>query len=492
VATKELIVAPKAATFGRTAELAPVSWSGPARDPLLIRAASRAGGVRRAMSRVVHDVRYRPPRQRTAKLLVLIPAHNEEDSIGNVLNALLTQTRVPDRIVVIADNCTDKTEAIARRFRGVTVMRTVGNTERKVGALNQAWLRWQAGYDYVAGIDADTILAPDCLQQLEAELAVTPRPGGVMARYTFDQRLGASGMARLLIRMQRLEFASWTADALRRNRKTYVLGGQASLFSNEALRAVAGRNQTRGPWDTSTQVEDMQLTGDLKAMKYSANVSVSARAYAGPMLTMRALWAQRRKWDEGMARLLVRSTVNKWTATLWRQQLSLLSNGITRIGFVFLLAASLMVHQYVWNWLWAFPPAVAALLNLKLAWRVPNRGAADLVSAVLLVPVEFYLIMRVACATASWVNVLAGIKRDGWAQQARAEQGGSGGPGKILGAMLIVAVLVGAVVYGWIHAPLFVQQRILTGGWAALAIITALQTAMMVFRILRPSRGLRP
>ncbi|MFY9930939.1 MAG: glycosyltransferase family 2 protein [Streptosporangiaceae bacterium] len=177
----------------------------------------------------------------------------------------------------------------------------------------------------MAGIDADTILAPDCLQQLEAELAVTPRPGGVMARYTFDQRLGASGMARMLIRMQRLEFASWTADALRRNRKTYVLGGQASLFSNDALRAVAERNLTRGPWDTSTQVEDMQLTGDLKSMRYSANVSTTARAYAGPMLTVRALWAQRRKWDEGMSRLLVRSTVNKWTATLWRPQLSLLS-----------------------------------------------------------------------------------------------------------------------------------------------------------------------
>jgi biofilm PGA synthesis N-glycosyltransferase PgaC len=494
VASKELIVAPKV-TYGRTAELAPAAWSEPDRgDPLLIRAAARAGEVRRAVSRAVHDVRYRPPRRKTAKMLVLIPAHNEEDSIGNVLNALLTQTRVPDRIVVMADNCTDKTEAIARRFRGVTVMRTVGNTERKVGALNQGWLRWQAGYDYVAGIDADTILAPDCLQQLEAELAVTARPGGVMARYTFDQRLGASGMARLLIRMQRLEFASWTADALKRNRKTYVLGGQCSLFSNDALRAVAERNQTRGPWDTSTQVEDMQLTGDLKAMKYSANVSTTARAYAGPMLTLRALWAQRRKWDEGMARLLVRSTVNKWTGTLWRQQLSLLSNGITRIGFVFLLAASLMVHQYVWNWLWAIPPVIAAILNLKLAWRVPNRGTADLVSAVLLVPVEIYLIMRVACATASWANVLAGIKRDGWAQQARAEQGSSGGGGaaKILGTILLVAVLVGGVVYGWTHAPLLVQRYILTVGWAGLAIITALQTLMMVLRILRPTRGLRP
>jgi biofilm PGA synthesis N-glycosyltransferase PgaC len=425
-------------------------------------------------------------------MLVLIPSHNEEDSIGNVLNALLTQTRVPDRIVVIADNCTDKTEQIARRFRGVTVMRTVGNTERKVGALNQAWNRWQAGYDYVAGIDADTILAPDCLQQLEAELAVTPRPGGVMARYTFDQRIGASGMARLLIRMQRLEFAAWTADALRRNRKTYVLGGQVSLFSNDALRAVAEHNQTRGPWDTSTQVEDMQLTGDLKAMRYSANVSASARAYAGPMLNLRSLWAQRRKWDEGMARLLVHSKLNQWTATLWKQQFGLASNGITRIGFLFLLTASLMVHQYVWNWLWIIPPAVAVLLNLKLAWRVPNRTTADLIGAVLLVPVELYLIMRVCCATASWVNVLAGIKRDGWAQQARAEQGGSGGPGKILGAMLIVAAGVGGAVYGWIHSAHFIQRDILTVGWAGLAIITALQTLMMVFRILRPTHGMRP
>jgi glycosyltransferase involved in cell wall biosynthesis len=493
VASKELIVAPKAVAFSKVTELGPTSWEGSDSDSVLIRAATRAGEVRRTVSRMMHDVRYRPPKRRTAKMLVLIPAHNEQDSIGNVLNALLTQTRVPDRIVVVADNCTDRTEQIARRFRGVTVMRTVGNTERKVGALNQGWLRWQAGYDYVAGIDADTILAPDCLAQLEAELAVTPRPGGVMARYTFDQRLGASAMARMLIRMQRLEFASWTADALRRNRKTYVLGGQASLFSNDALRAVAERNLTRGPWDTSTQVEDMQLTGDLKSMRYSANVSTTARAYAGPMLTVRALWAQRRKWDEGMSRLLVRSTVNKWTATLWRQQLSLASNGITRIGFVFLLTASLMVHQYVWNWLWAIPPGVAALLNLKLAWKVPNRTAADLVSAVLLVPVEIYLIMRVCCATASWANVLAGIKRDGWAQQARAEQGAaSGSAGKILGAVLAGVVIVGGIVYGWTHAPLLIQRDILTTGWAALAIITALQTVLMVGRILRPSRGLKP
>jgi poly-beta-1,6-N-acetyl-D-glucosamine synthase len=486
--TKELVIASKAVAVRDE----PLPGQSGGTDGLLIRAASRAGDARRAVSRVLHDLRYRPPRRRTAKMLVLIPAHNEEATIGRNLHALLTQTRVPDRIVVVADNCTDRTEQIARRYRGVTVMRTVGNTDRKVGALNQGWLRWQAGYDYIAGVDADTVLAPDCLQRLETEMTTTPRAGGVMARYTFDQQLGTTAMARTLIRMQRLEFASWTADALRRKRKTYVLGGQCTLFSASALRAVAERNRTREPWDTSTMVEDMQLTGDLQAMRYATNVSATARAYAGPMINMRSLWAQRRKWDEGMVRLLVSSMVNKWTATLWRSQLSLLSNGITRVAFVFLLTAALLVHQYVWSWWWAVPPAVAALLNLKIAWRIPNRTTADLVLSVLLVPVEIYLVVRIACATASWANVLAGIRRDRWARQAQAEQGVSNGPAKVIGAVLLVAVLAAGIVVGWTHAPLFVQQRTLTVGWGALAVVTALQTLIMVGRIIRPTRGLRP
>ena len=45
-----------------------------------------------------------------------------------------------------------------------------------------------------------------------------------------------------------------------------------------------------------------------------------------------------------------------------------------------------MVHKYRWSWLWAIPPGVAILLNLKLAWRVPNRTIGDLISAALLVP----------------------------------------------------------------------------------------------------------
>ena len=40
-------------------------------------------------------------------------------------------------MVVVADNCTDDTADIARK-NGAEVFTTVGNTEKKAGALNQA------------------------------------------------------------------------------------------------------------------------------------------------------------------------------------------------------------------------------------------------------------------------------------------------------------------------------------------------------------------
>ena len=71
---------------------------------------------------------------------VLIPAHDEEAVLAFTLQSLAEQTRPPDRVVVIADNCTDATVEVARTH-GVEVYETVGNTEKKAGALNQQLAR---------------------------------------------------------------------------------------------------------------------------------------------------------------------------------------------------------------------------------------------------------------------------------------------------------------------------------------------------------------
>ncbi len=50
------------------------------------------------------------------KISILVIAHNEETCIALCIESLLKQTQKPDEIVLIAHNCTDQTEEIARRF----------------------------------------------------------------------------------------------------------------------------------------------------------------------------------------------------------------------------------------------------------------------------------------------------------------------------------------------------------------------------------------
>ncbi len=45
---------------------------------------------------------------------VLIPAHNEEASLPLTLDSLRRQAQPPQRIIVVADNCSDRTVEVAR------------------------------------------------------------------------------------------------------------------------------------------------------------------------------------------------------------------------------------------------------------------------------------------------------------------------------------------------------------------------------------------
>jgi cellulose synthase/poly-beta-1,6-N-acetylglucosamine synthase-like glycosyltransferase len=93
-------------------------------------------------------------------ITVLVPAHNEAACIGQTLRSLQSQSQRPERIVVVADNCTDATEDIALAL-GVEVFTTIGNTRKKAGGLNQALrelLPGQGENDLVMVMDADTTL----------------------------------------------------------------------------------------------------------------------------------------------------------------------------------------------------------------------------------------------------------------------------------------------------------------------------------------------
>src|SRR5581483_4186288 len=190
---------------------------------------------------------------RPNRIVVVIAAHNEERSLPGTLASLSRQERQPDRVVVALDRCDDHSRDVVSSTRGIRFFRTRGNQNKKPGALNRAWQRYCRDADLVVCVDADTRLPPNAIGDWERELAADPSVGGASAKFTMLVDPDASRWERLLVSLQRAEFAKWTDLALRRHRRTSVLAGTACCFRNEALRAVAAsRGDRRCPWSETS------------------------------------------------------------------------------------------------------------------------------------------------------------------------------------------------------------------------------------------------
>nr|MDQ2973765.1 glycosyltransferase [bacterium] len=56
-------------------------------------------------------------------LSLVIPVYNEEYNIKRCLTAIAGQTIMPDEVIVVDNNCVDKTIEIAKSFGFVTVVK---------------------------------------------------------------------------------------------------------------------------------------------------------------------------------------------------------------------------------------------------------------------------------------------------------------------------------------------------------------------------------
>ena len=108
-----------------------------------------------------------------AKVLIIIPAYQEEDNISRVLEDIRAHLPGPD-ILVVNDGSTDRTASRARQS-GVKVIDLPFNLG--IGAAVQTGLRYAAAHDYTAAIQIDADYqhpaeeAPRLLKALEEEKA---------------------------------------------------------------------------------------------------------------------------------------------------------------------------------------------------------------------------------------------------------------------------------------------------------------------------------
>lgn len=226
------------------------------------------------------------------KLLAIVPAYNEEAGIHDTLTSLLSQTRKPDTVVVVANNCSDRTVEIARTFP-VRVINMTRNPDKKSGAMNMAWSWYSHDHDLVFTMDGDTTLEPDTLEMLEKDLLSSDDIGAVTARYWAKE---SKGLAR---RLQRLEYARFDDNRELREWKVQVASGAAVMYRQTALLSVCDLHERAMPWDTSSLIEDYAMTLDIKTVGMRAMASADAHVYTDTPATFRELWAQRLRWGRG-------------------------------------------------------------------------------------------------------------------------------------------------------------------------------------------------
>ena len=220
---------------------------------------------------------------------ILIPAHNEALVIRNTLQCLMANLQGTDQVVVVADNCSDDTAAIARSF-GVTVLERQDFSRRGKGYALDFGLGYLAADapDVVVVIDADCLVQPNAIQNIATLAMTTERP--VQACYLMEQppvptaKSAVSALAFLVknwvrpVGVQRMGFPC-------------LLTGTGMAFPWTALQTIS--------LASGNIVEDMQLSVDL-AIAGQAPVFCEDALVIGCLPQQNdAAAEQRKRWEHG-------------------------------------------------------------------------------------------------------------------------------------------------------------------------------------------------
>ena len=301
-------------------------------------------------------------------------------------------------------------------------------------------------------------------------------------------------MAKLLIAGQRTQFAAFNMQNMLRGRNMAVLGGQCSIFSMKALRAVMAENHQKTPWVNDSEVEDSLLSLQIKSAGYLTKISAQARADVGGMTTLRSLDGQQVKWNYGAIDLMwpgqrgdtKGQPFHPNLRLRWAENFGMATNIFTRIASSLLLAASLS-H-----------PRLRLLADL--ADPAGGRDPAERADRVLDeephlarrrlrglgLPAEIYMWLRAGHFIRAWAKFLSKVKVDNWAEQAKAERGSGN---SYLMPLIVLAVSFVVLGYTWFQLPVMIQSSILWLGWPVLYVVTIAQTVVMLGKLFRRQRG---
>jgi cellulose synthase/poly-beta-1,6-N-acetylglucosamine synthase-like glycosyltransferase len=247
-------------------------------------------------------------------IAVLIPAHNESSGIVATLNSIQAQLRPQDRLLVVADNCSDDTAEVAKK-NGAELIERQDFEKRGKGYALDFGLRHlsQSPPDAVVIVDADCLLEANALQQLAANALLRGRP--VQALYLMYAK-GADLKSKIA------EFA-WCVKNLVR-----PLG-----YANLGLPCQLMGTGMAFPWATISNadlangniVEDMKLGIDLALAGTPPIFYLQSKVTSYFPLASEVQSGQKTRWEHGHLAMLITEAPRLFVQGLYKRDINLIA-----------------------------------------------------------------------------------------------------------------------------------------------------------------------
>jgi cellulose synthase/poly-beta-1,6-N-acetylglucosamine synthase-like glycosyltransferase len=318
--------------------------------------------------------------ERRPRIAVLIPAHNEALGIAETLATIRPQLQSGDRVLVVADNCSDNTDEVAAASGAEVISRSDLLRRGKGYALDFGVRYLETDPpEIVIVVDADCLLGPNAIPIIACACFAVRRP----AQALYLMRLAADADPK-----SRIAQFAFTVKNLARPLGLDALGlpcqlmGTGMAFTWACIRAA--------PLATGHIVEDLKLGLDLARADLPPVFCPDATVTSSFAATPEGSATQRTRWEHGhLGIILAEAPALLWEAVRSRRVMlgaMALDLSVPPLSLLILTSCMLcLVDVIAWYFLGIlFPIGVASLGCLLLfgatlaAWAKYGRQTLTL------------------------------------------------------------------------------------------------------------------
>jgi 1,2-diacylglycerol 3-beta-glucosyltransferase len=242
---------------------------------------------------------------------IVVPAHDEEAEISATVASLLAVNypRELFRVLVIADNCADRTAERAAAAGARVIIRNDLEHRGKGYALAHAFngCLSESFADVVVVVDADTVISSNLL----AAFAARFETGAVAVQADYGVRNPRSSWRTRIMTIALAAFHGVRSVARERLGLSCGLRGNGMGFSKAVLRTV--------PYNAFSIVEDLEYGFTLGYAGFRVQYIHEARVLGQMVVAERASRSQRRRWEDGR-QALVRQHVPRLLGQAWQRR----------------------------------------------------------------------------------------------------------------------------------------------------------------------------